>query len=300
MKILLSGRVDLYGNERVRSYFTSIWDSLVAHGHKVTFIRNVDPHRIKGYGGIDLLLDVECGRDFEGVNHFIAENVDSLEVPSAVLFTDSHGNPTLHRRLAKKYDHVFYAVWDKRDLFEKHPSAHWLPNYTDLKYFDGSRYADVEPEFLFGFFGSKGGISRADPMIAICRKYGWKYDVREIGRQYKHRWPRTATAMANCRYLFNHGQKHDLNFRVFESMAVGRCLVNDRDPRSGIDKLFEPGVHYVEYEPYTHNGLETAMLWCVNNRSATEAIARKAFTEVTTKHTVHNRVEEILEVVGGH
>jgi len=298
LKIALSGRVTVYEYDRVRTYFTSIWDSLLAHGHDVKYIRNTEPDKLKNIQA-DLLLDIDCGRGGDGNLRFIADSIEKIGMPSAVLFTDSHGYPTLHRRLAKKYDHVFYAVWDKRELFDGHPSAHWLPNFTDLKYFDGPKYADVVPEFDFGMFGSKHGLKRADPMTALCAKHGWTYDVREIGRQFKHRWPRTGMAMGNCKCLFNHGQKHDLNLRVFESMAIGRCLINDDDDRSGIDNLFIPWVHYVPYTAYSYDGLEEAMLWCMNNQTEAAKIASTAYEEVSTKHTVHNRVETILEIVGG-
>lgn len=296
MKILLSGRIDICRNEEVRTYFLSIRDSLKAHGHKVEYLPNSHDHLLPMYEDVDLLLDVECGRGYDGKLRFVGSE-KKPPMKSAVLFTDSHGNPTLHRRISKNYDHVFYAVWDRRSLFDKHPSAHWLPNYADMKYFDGAKYRDLEPEFDWGFFGSKHGLVRADPMVALCKKHGWSYDVREIGNQFKHRWPRTAMAMASCRYLFNHGQKWDLNFRVFESMAVGRCLVNDRNDRSGIDQLFDEGVHYVRYDSVTYDGLEDAMLWCVNQRSDAQRVARNAFAEVSMKHTVHNRVETILSVV---
>lgn len=122
-------------------------------------------------------------------------------------------------------------------------------------------------------------------------------DIRQIGVPWKHRWPRTQEAMANCRALFNHGQKHDgPNLRVMESMAMGRPLITDVDPRSGMDKLFEDGIHYIGYDAYTYEGLEKAMNLTVGFPEQSQRIAEAGYTEVQEKHLVGNRIEQILEV----
>jgi hypothetical protein len=247
----------------------------------------------------DFLIDLDCGRDRRGNLTFVASSdrhASKVPINSAVWFVDSHGHPDLHRRLAPKYDHVFYAVWDKRSLFEKHSSAHFLPNATDDTWFSShwkGAFPPVEKKFDFGFFGSKNGLSRADDMVEICKKHGWTYDVRQVNRQTKHRWPATSEAMEKCRFLFNKGQKHDINLRIFESMAMGIPLICDLDERSGIDRLFKPWVHFI---PYTSKEtLEDVMDICMSGFDALN-IADSAEKEVTEKHLVKHRVEEILEV----
>lgn len=278
------------------TYSGSIVRALKTLGHEVTEV-------LKGTGDtyerFDLLLDIDCGRDEQGKLEWAGP---SALCKSAVLFIDSHGYPSLHKRLATGYDHVFFAVWDKRDLFIKHKSAHWCPNFTDKAWFDGgsSHIEALVPYLHFGFFGSKGGLERAKPFRKVCEKNSWSIDIREVVRGNKRRWPATAEAMAKCQVLMNHGQKHDCpNLRVMESMAMKRPLITCTDPRSGMAKLFNEWEHFIPYEAYTYKGLEEAMAFTMDNRNKSADIAERAYREVMANHLVENRVEQILEVVNG-
>jgi hypothetical protein len=243
----------------------------------------------------DLFLDIDSGRNKDGELAFQTEKPPIL---SAVRFIDSHGHATLHKRLAKNYDHVFFAVWDKRDLFTKHPSSHWCPNASDAKYF----YKDILPDahesrpFDVGFFGSKHGLDRADILKTVGDRNKWKLDIRQLGKT-TNRWPHTAEAMAQCRVLFNKGQKHDgPNQRVLESMLMERPLVNDRDPRDGMSQLFEEGEHYLGYD--SDSELANNIQWCLREPSLASAMAKRAYRVAYEKHQVKHRVEQILEVTG--
>ena len=295
MRILVARNHQSIKGEPVHTYATSIVRVLRERGHEVV---DVPKSMTQNYDGIDLCLDIDCGRNDQG-NLVWQLDKEKLPCMSAVMFIDSHGYPTLHHRLCLGYDHVFFAVWDKRDLFVKHPSAHWCPNFTDDKWFDGLEDYELIPMPTdFGFFGSKGGLDRADPMQVIAQRRGWSTDVRQVSSSGKHRWPYTAVAMANCRALFNKGQKHDSpNLRVMESMLMNRPLISDEDPRSGMNKLFTPWAHYLPYEYFSNDGLEVAMEFCIENPEMTAKIARQAYDEVKANHLVGNRIDQILEVI---
>ncbi len=293
MRIMVARNRTVLGHRQVETYSGSMVRALRDLRHEVVDVpKNIN----QNYDGIDLLIDIDCGRNGAGELIWQAQE-GRLPVKSAVMFIDSHGYPTMHHRLAPNYDYVFFAVWDKRDLFAKHPSAHWCPNFTDKRWFDVEKYDLDPPRCDFGFFGSKGGLSRANQMIKIAKKHGWTHDVRQVSAGGKHRWPHTAKAMANCRALFNHGQKHDLNLRIFESMLVGRPLISDSDDRSGVDKLFEAWVHYIPYEYFDpFEGLEEGMQFAVDSPEKVAKIASSARAEVMKNHLVENRIDQILEV----
>lgn len=292
MKIVVVGQSYEYKGYVCHSYYRSMCQALIKRGHEVTAARPLNDIEWKDY---DLLLNVDSGRDRKGREPFITERVP---IKSAVYFIDSHGNPSLHKRLSGNFDHVFFAVLSKAHIFAKHPSAHWSPNFTDLNHFNLAKYTDVEPEYDFGFFGSSGGLDRANPMVEVCKQNGWSYDVRQIGTPWKGMWPRTQDAMANCKFLFNHGQKHDgPNLRVIESMAMGRPLITDVDVADGMGKLFNKGQHYIGYEAYTYGGLEKAMNFVMEFPAEAERIAQTAYEEVRQKHLVGNRIEQILSIV---
>ena len=105
--------------------------------------------------------------------------------------------------------------------------------------------------------------------------------------------------MNGCATLFNHGQKHDgPNLSVLESMAIGRPLITDLDPRDGMSKLFVDGEHFLGYEAYTFKGLEEKMLYAKAHPGWCLGMAQKARDLVLGKHLVQHRVQQMLEVFG--
>lgn len=294
MRVLVARNHQSIKGEPVETYGASIVRVLRERGHEVV---DVPKSHTQNYDGIDLCLDIDSGRNEKG--DLIWQVTDKpLPCRSAVMFIDSHGYPSMHKRLALGYNHVFFAVWSKRDLFTKHPSAHWCPNFTDDKWFDGAGYPMTETPKDFGFFGSKGGLERADPLQIIADRRGWSTEIRQVNANGKHRWPQTAIAMSHCRSLFNKGQKHDgPNLRVMESMLMNRPLISDKDTTSGMDKLFEPWIHYIPYEYFTFEGLEESMRFCMTSQVGAREIAENAYREVKANHLVGNRVDQILEVV---
>ncbi|MHA2063362.1 MAG: glycosyltransferase family protein [Candidatus Thorarchaeota archaeon] len=306
MRILVNFRQDVRDrvkpNVPIECYAKSAVKYLELQAHDVTTCgdnqtyNDVEDAMYNCSEGFDLFLDLDNGRDPDGELRFaLPKYKDIIKCPSAVWFVDSHGHPTLHKRTAVHYDHVFFAVWAKRDLFAKHPSAHWLPNSTDMEWFGCSKFVHVTPHIDFGFYGSKTGLDRADPMVAVCEKNGWSYEVKQVGKAFRHKWPQTGEAMSACHNLFNRGQKHDgPNLRVLESMAVCRPLLTDLDPTDGMSKIFEDGVHFIGYTP---ESLEEKMKWMMDNPKEAELIGQAGYDEVRRKHTIKHRVHDIIQVI---
>ncbi len=307
--IILGYRQDLdkRGNPII-TYSTSTFDALVDLGHKV--LPMGEGHTITSFEDLkesgpntlnlklfayDLFIDLDCGRNAEGNLPFHCIE-KKAPIPSAARLIDSHGHPSFHKRMAPNYDHVFFAVWNKRDLFEKHPSAHWCPNASDANYFDTTLYSPLNKQFDVGFFGSKGGLARADILKRMCDKNELTYDVRGMGRK-GNRWPHTGEAMAKCKILFNASQKHDSpNQRVIESMLMNRPLLTDRDPLDGMSKLFELGEHYLSYTSAPE--LENHLQWCIEEPVLARNMASRVYKLALQKHQVKHRVQQILEVAG--
>ncbi len=301
MKILLGYRQDIRKGKPVECYATRVHFCLSALGHEVTPVG--EGHTFAHMGNcnpnaFDFFLEIENGRNTSGDLIFQGADVhrSSHHIKRGVWYIDSHGKPSLHRRTAKTYDHVFFAVWSRRELFAKLPSAHWLPNATDETYFHPRD--EIEKVYDFGFFGSSTGIDRADALRDLCLKNKWRYDIRQVSKPHRHKWPMCSEAMAACRVLFNHGQKHDLNQRVFESLAHRVPLINDHDPTSGIDMILEEGKHYIGYESYTYADLEEKCKWVLEHPKEAEQIALAGHKEVMDKHLLTHRVQYMLEVMG--
>ena len=296
MKILFAYYKSYYNNEEVPTYGTCMVRELRALGHDVIESGKERFDDLDKYKRFDLLIDLDSGRNVKGEYEWHLAN-GPVPIPSVAYLIDTHGKPDIHARVAARADHVFFAPWVKRDVFSDHESSHWAPCATDLTYFNLGQRAE-EPSFNFGFFGSKGGLSRADAMIEICKKHSFTYDVRQIAGQYKQAWPMTGIAMGRCEALWNHGQKHDdPNQRVMESMAVGRVLITPTDLRSGLGHLMEPWQDYIPYTPYSCEGLERAMLFVGKKPEACAKIAENAYNKVAANHLIKHRVKQVMEVI---
>lgn len=302
MRTCVAFRQDFRLDGPVECYARSVAEALEEKGHEVYLVGEGhtighSPESLESLNqdDFDCLIEIENGRNSKG-EMFFQQGKYKWKIPSCVWLIDSHGQSDIHQIVSKDYNHVFFAVWNKRDLYASHPSAHWAPCATDFKWFDGDNYP-YSPDYEFGFFGSKTGLVRADPLVALCEEKGWTYDVRQVTKARKHKWPMCAGAMSKCHALFNHGQKHDgPNQRVMESMAMRRPLITDLDPESGMSKLFEDGKHFIGYESLTYKGLESAM-WVAQNCPDAFNLADEAYLEVKRNHQVSNRVDQMLEVI---
>ena len=132
-------------------------------------------------------------------------------------------------------------------------------------------------------------------MIEVCKEIGITYDVRQVSKTYRHRWPQTCRAMLDCEYLFNRGQKHDgPNNRVMESMICSRLLFNDLDKMDGMSKLFIEDKHFLGYTD--KDSLKEKLLWAINHPTEVDEIVMNAMTAVVQKHQIRNRISQIMEV----
>ncbi len=294
MRIAVVFRADYHEGTPVPCYAWSYVEAFREMGHEV--VVTGDGHHQPLDARVDHVLEIENGRNDKGELKFDFQW--GMSYPTSVLLIDSHGHPDLHAQIAMKYKHVFFAVWARRDLFAGHPSAHWCPNATDLKWFGAERFAHITPEVDVGFFGSKKGLSRADDLVAICKANGWTYDVRQVASNRNvNRWPATGEAMARCRVLFNRGQKHDgPNQRVMESMAMGRPLLCDWDEQSAMHKLFKRDADYWCYA--TRDELEWGMKRLLEYEWMRSWMADNGRSRVEAKHLIKHRAAQILEVVG--
>lgn len=299
MNIVLAFRQDVRNGVPVECYPRSFYRVLKEKGHKVTSCG--EGHQISFLGELDqkkfdVVIEIENGRNSEGKLVFQQSEANWI-IPSLLLAVDPHGSPGVHQYVSVCYTHILFSPWVKRDLYTRHPSAHWCPNSTDLKWFDRSLFKSITPQFDFVFHGSKLGLPRANKLVEICEKRKWTYSVKQISKSGKQKWPAFGQSLALGNIGYNFGQKCDSpNLRVMETMATGIPLLNDLTPLDGMGKLFVEGKHFIGYQR-DWSDLEEKMEWMIMNTSKCKEIAETAYLEVKEKHTIENRVNQILEVL---
>ena len=90
------------------------------------------------------------------------------------------------------------------------------------------------------------------------------------------------------RVVLNYCELGDLNFRVFEALACGSCLVTPHI-ENGLTELFTPGVDVLTYAPDDVDGAFSAILHALGSPSLARCVARNGHEAVERAHRATHR-----------
>lgn len=96
------------------------------------------------------------------------------------------------------------------------------------------------------------------------------------------------------RVLVNHSQYVDLNFRVFEAMGCGACLVTTRINK-GIDKLFVDAEEMVAYAPDDAGDAIFRIQFILENPDLREYVAKSALEKINSGHRSIHRAKSFTD-----
>lgn len=96
------------------------------------------------------------------------------------------------------------------------------------------------------------------------------------------------------RVLLNQCEHGDLNFRVFEAMGCGGCLVTPRVGH-GMEKLFVDGEHLVGYAPDDAGDALYRIRFLLERPDLIRYIGETALAEVNDKHRAHHRAQAFTD-----
>ena len=162
----------------------------------------------------------------------------------------------------------------------------WLPPFAEDRYqprpaadaqsgkdFDLLFVGSVDPETTPQRFDFLGRLGRAFPGLASRRG-----DFNEL--------------LPRARVALNIAERGDLNFRVFEALACGACLLTPRIA-NGQDELFEDGVHFVTYEADNEADCAAKARALLADDSRREAYGRAGFARVDAAHRPRHRAQAL-------
>lgn len=159
----------------------------------------------------------------------------------------------------------------------------WLPAYPqpDVK------PRDVEPEYDLLFVG------KVDKDLTPGR-YAFLNELKAL-------FPSLTLARGDFRELFpkakvvlNVAEHGDMNFRVFEAMACGSCLLTPAIGH-GQEELFTDGKHLRIYRPMDAKHAASIAAELVIDDAKRNAIAQAGLAEIRAKHTVQHRARTLLD-----
>lgn len=94
--------------------------------------------------------------------------------------------------------------------------------------------------------------------------------------------------------LLNQAIDGDLNFRVFEAMGCGGCLVTPRI-KHGFDRLFVDGEHLVAYAPDDPGDAAYRINFLLEHPDIVSYIQKTGLAEIDAKHRARHRAESFTD-----
>jgi hypothetical protein len=161
----------------------------------------------------------------------------------------------------------------------------WLPPFAEDRYqprpagkdFDLLFAGTVDPETTPLRHDFLQRLGRAFPGLAVRRG-----DFAEL--------------LPRARVALNIAERGDLNFRVFEALACGACLLTPRIG-NGQGELFEDGVHFVAYEPDNEADAAAKARSLLADGPRREAYGRAGFARVDAAHRPRHRAASLAALL---
>lgn len=91
--------------------------------------------------------------------------------------------------------------------------------------------------------------------------------------------------------VLNYARYGELNIRCFEILGSKRLMITNKIDSEG---LLEEGKHYLSYT--TFDELSNLLEEVLNNEELRLKISSEGYEEVSKKHTIYHRAEQVLKV----
>lgn len=172
----------------------------------------------------------------------------------------------------------FIEPYQKRFPNQKHV---YFPNGVDSRFFDQERYSTRPHSRGVIFIGGKGPPRAAaiDQMVAQC---GMSYAYGVTGAAY-------IRAILNAKIQFNKGLNGDINYRNWETIGLGTCLLTEFDPE--MEKLgFKHDVNCLFYRTIDE-AVELAHHFL--NTGQWERVAQGGY-RLSQRHSYTERIKHLL------
>jgi hypothetical protein len=221
---------------------------------------------------------------------WLPEDIERLEVPTAVFHIDTFSGTRRRILAAPLYDHVFVFHPGFTDRFH-HSGARLLPHAAD-----GAMSGDPRRPRAYevGWVGHRGRsiYRRRD---AVLDTLSARFTMNDVERTYSA--GEMAELYGNSRIVVNVSRDDwplDANMRCFEAMAAGALLVT-RVPTELTELGFRAGVHFAGY--YDGDDISDVVARYLARDDERLAIAERGHELVVREHTYDARVATILSAV---
>lgn len=207
-------------------------------------------------------------------------DLSQVKKPKLFWSIDSHRVLGEHIDFAQRnnIDKTLCAVYGHNEKFR---GGVWFPNAypVDLIYPCASKKYDV------GFCG-RILPQRVRQLQQVQKEVDIHIDEWVLGDSM-------VAAISSYLLHWNFNYSNDINYRTFETMGCGTCLITNRTP--GIEKLFTSGKNILLYS--TASECILLIKTILKIRSSIESISLAGMEEVRNFHTYDNRAKQIISFV---
>lgn len=274
--------------------------ALRERGHRLLVYSDIQSHLadLVGPGIVDVAVLAEK-EDFDpdlflfvegGTMRLFPIGLERLRCRTAWYGIDTHMDYGKHLRIARLFDITFVAQKQYVSNLQSDGirQAFWLP----LAFAPELQAAgEMEKKYKVAFVGSTNPSVHAERhklLEAIRREIKPVYigvaSPLEMGKIY-----------SQARIVFNKSINNDINMRYFEAMGAGAVLLTDQIRDNGVDELFRPGEHFLQYEG------EESLLRKIDSmlRDAAQCtrIGQAARANIFAHHTYGHRAKTLIDVV---
>jgi Glycosyl transferases group 1 len=197
---------------------------------------------------------------------------------------DVHHHYESHRELAPLFDWVLVAQKDYLQHFSNYQNrVSWFPLWS-------SRWVEPSSE------------KREDALFIGTLNPKLNPDRVEFFDRLREKVPVTVESGAwwsrfpHAKIVLNQTVRGDLNFRVFEAMISGACLLTEEAP-NGLSELFTPNQHLMTYRKGDAEDCAAKIRWLLENEAQCAAIAAAGRDKILSEHTSVRRAKALLRCI---
>jgi len=241
---------------------------------------------------IDLVVVVDCSVHYK-LHH--CKGKLCKKTKTCVWLSDMHRPEWASWRLQMikewKYDHVFYAQKNFRDMIlkvgYKDTECTYLPHATDSEIFKPMPW--IKKRYDIGFVGYNN--PKRQSFVNLLKDY-------MIFKHFDSVWELNAARRLNeLKIGFNVSLEDDaLNMRSFETMSVGIPLLINRVVGNGMEDFFIEDKDFLAFSD--GNELKEKAVRLLANPEMRKIISDSARNKVLAMHTYRNRMNTILGTMG--
>jgi glycosyltransferase involved in cell wall biosynthesis len=223
-------------------------------------------------------------------NGLIPRGMEEAPFPTVCILCDTHRLLSARLNLARFFDHVFLYHRNYLHYFNEHPpgNVHWHPYACDLEFFHP---LGVERDLDVAFIGQLHPDSERFRILSVLLN---RYKMNEQRYYLQEEIP---AIYSRAKIVLNLPLADDLNFRTFEAMSCGAMLLTRR-VSNGQELLFKEGIHFEAFGDGQE--LLDKVEYYLSHPEERESIATAGLTEVQQRHRLEQRIEELLNIVGGY